>query len=70
MKTRPYESSELTTDYTDFTDRNGLHHFPIREIRVIRGHLDLVAALPLWESRGQKRSFVANNSAPEFLNPH
>jgi hypothetical protein len=31
-------------------------HFPIREIREIRGHSDLVAALPRWVIRGQSSS--------------
>jgi hypothetical protein len=39
----------LTTDFTDSTDRKCL----IREIRVIRGHSDLIAALPRWDIRGQ-----------------
>src|SRR5262249_40409251 len=42
----------LTTDFTDTTDRKCL----IREIREIRGHSDLVAALPRWEIRGQQPS--------------
>jgi hypothetical protein len=46
MKPKPVYA--LITDGTDITERKCL----IREIRVIRGDSDLVAALPHWVIRG------------------